>query len=207
MEARNGFNNLGIMVNRGQVWFANLENGVGSTQGGERPVLIIQNDIGNKFSPVCTIIPLTSQSKKQMPTHVTLFPSDGVNKKSICMAEQIQTISKSQIIATGYVGTISEQKMVMIENAIKIQLGMKEVNKQNMEEILNEIKNMKEDLIGYEEDMIKYNKSRHFNALILAIKELKTYCMEKGLNPDNHIDERYNKFLKMDVQRRSKRLG
>lgn len=198
-------NNLGAMVNRGQIWFAKLEGGVGSQQSGERPVLIVQNDMGNKYSPVCTVIPMTSQPKKHMPTHVVLFPSEGVNKRSIVMAEQIMTISKSQIVASGYIGTVPENKMAQVENAIKIQCGMQKVVKQNMGEIINNIKQLKEDINGYEEDMIRYNKTRHFNALVLAIKELKMYCIDKGVNSSEYMEDRYYKFLEMNENNKKRK--
>ena len=80
-------------VKRGDIFLADLNPVKGSEQGGIRPVLVIQNDIGNKFSPVTIVIALTSKiTKKMLPTHIELSPEQtGLNKPSIVLAEQITT--------------------------------------------------------------------------------------------------------------------
>ena len=113
------------MVRRGDIWMADLRIGaVGSEQGKIRPVLVVQNNIGNKHSPTVTVVPLTSRTKNNLPTHVILnepcLPS-----RSIALVEQIRTIDKSRLIR--HIGRISESIMNQINEAIAIQVGLKDV--------------------------------------------------------------------------------
>ena len=113
------------IVRRGDIWMADLRTGVvGSEQGKIRPVLVVQNNIGNKHSPTVTVVPLTSRTKNNLPTHVILnepcLPS-----RSIALVEQIRTIDKSRLIR--HIGRISESIMNQINDAIAIQVGLKEV--------------------------------------------------------------------------------
>lgn len=113
------------MVRRRDIWMADLRIGaVGSEQGEIRPVLIVQNNIGNKHSPTVTVVPLTSRTKNNLPTHVILnepcLPS-----KSIALAEQIRTIDKSRLIK--YMGKVDENVIDKINDAIAIHVGLKEV--------------------------------------------------------------------------------
>ena len=113
------------MVRRGDIWMADLRIGaVGSEQGEIRPVLVVQNNIGNKHSPTVTVVPLTSRTKNNLPTHVILnepcLPS-----KSIALVEQIRTIDKSRLIR--HIGRISKIIMNQINEAIVIQVGLKDV--------------------------------------------------------------------------------
>jgi len=113
------------MVRRGDIWMADLRIGaVGSEQGKIRPVLVVQNNIGNKHSPTVTVVPLTSRTKNNLPTHVILnepcLPS-----RSIALVEQIRTIDKSRLIR--HIGRINESIMNQINEAIAIQVGLKDV--------------------------------------------------------------------------------
>ena len=109
-------------VKRGEIYYANLCPVVGSEQGGIRPVLIIQNDIGNKFSPTTIIAAITSQvPKHQFPTQVPIKPAC-LPKSSIVKLEQIRTIDKSRLKA--YIGALSEQDMEADDKAIEISLGL-----------------------------------------------------------------------------------
>lgn len=113
------------MVRRGDIWMADLRAGViGSEQGEVRPVLVVQNNIGNKHSPTVTIIPLTSKRKNNLPTHVILN-EPCLPIRSIALVEQIRTIDKSRLIR--YIGRISESIMNQINEAIAIQVGLKDV--------------------------------------------------------------------------------
>ena len=85
-----------MIVKRGDIYYADLSPVVGSEQGGIRPVLVIQNDIGNKYSPTVIAAAITSQiNKAKMPTHIELAAKDyGLNKDSVILLEQIRTIDK-----------------------------------------------------------------------------------------------------------------
>jgi mRNA interferase MazF len=109
--------------NRGEIWLIDMTEGVGSEQKMIRPVVIIQNNMGNRYSPCCTIVPLTSQQgKKWMPTHVKLFKTTCLMSLSIALAEQVTTVSKKRFIK--FIGKINSLEMMEIEDALMIQMGI-----------------------------------------------------------------------------------
>ena len=109
---------------RGEIYLANMPGEVGSEQKMTRPVVIIQNNMGNKFSPCCTVVPLTGQkNKKWMPTHVVLNETTCLSTLSTALAEQITTVSKERFAK--YIGNVNITEMLAIENAIMVQLGIK----------------------------------------------------------------------------------
>lgn len=109
-------------IMRGELYYADLNPIVGSEQGGERPVLIIQNNIGNKHSPTVVVVPITSRLyKTNLPTHVKLS-SPQLPKNSIALLEQIRTIDKRQL--SEYIGKVSSEEMEMIESALLLSVGM-----------------------------------------------------------------------------------
>lgn len=86
------------MISRGEIYYADLGRVMGSEQGGTRPVLVVQNDIGNKFSPTIQIAPITSKSKSNMKTHVVVDSEEsGLPKNSTILMEQIRTIDRSRL--------------------------------------------------------------------------------------------------------------
>ena len=109
---------------RGDIYYANMEPHVGSEQGGERPVVVLQNDTGNKHSPTLIIATLTSRVDKKLslPTHVLLDQNPGPKVPSIVQLEQIFTIDKRRI--QWFAGQASVDEMKQIEAAMKISLGM-----------------------------------------------------------------------------------
>ena len=113
-------------VKRGDIYFANLNPVVGSEQGGTRPVLIVQNDLGNRFSPTVIVLPLTSKvGKAPLPTHVPLLPPQGgVRKPSIILCEQVRTLEKSRL--TLHLGTVGRDKMALVEKALARAVGQRE---------------------------------------------------------------------------------
>ena len=111
-------------VSRGQIYYADLSPVKGSEQGGIRPVLIIQNDIGNKYSPTTIIAIITTrQTKANLPTHIWLNAECGLPKDSMVELEQLRTIDKTRL--SDFSGTVSEEVMKEIDMAIKISLGIK----------------------------------------------------------------------------------
>ena len=110
-------------IKRGDVFFADLNPVVGHEQGGKRPVLVLQNNIGNRHSPTTIIAPITSAIKKALPTHMPLFDIDGIIDESVLMLEHIRTIDKSRLIA--YVCTLPDTSMDNVDNIIDASLGMK----------------------------------------------------------------------------------
>ena len=113
-----------MIVKRGEIYYADLSPVVGSEQGGIRPVLVIQNDIGNKYSPTVIAAAITSQiNKAKMPTHIELAAKDyGLNKDSVILLEQIRTIDKRRLREK--IGRIDDGLMASVNNALSISFGL-----------------------------------------------------------------------------------
>ena len=113
-----------MIVKRGDIYYADLSPVVGSEQGGIRPVLVIQNDIGNKYSPTVIAAAITSQiNKAKMPTHIELATKDyGLNKDSVILLEQIRTIDKRRLREK--IGRIDDGLMASVNNALSISFGL-----------------------------------------------------------------------------------
>ena len=110
------------MFKRGEVYFADLSPVVGSEQGGLRPVLIVQNDVGNKYSPTVIAAAITSQlAKAKLPTHIQLDVVDGLPKNSVVLLEQLRTLDKRRLQQK--VCDLSAAKMAEINQALLISLG------------------------------------------------------------------------------------
>jgi Growth inhibitor len=111
-----------VMIKRGELYYADLSPVVGSEQGGVRPVLIVQNDIGNKFSPTVIAAAITSQlNKAKLPTHIELGVASGLPKDSVVLLEQIRTIDKQRL--QDRIGEVGEDTMKRVNNALMISLG------------------------------------------------------------------------------------
>ena len=111
-------------VKRGDVYYADLSPVVGSEQGGFRPVLIIQNNIGNRFSPTVIIAAITAQIQKaKLPTHVEIAASEyGLERDSVVLLEQIRTIDKQRL--TEKITHLDSQMMEQVDDALQISLGL-----------------------------------------------------------------------------------
>ena len=115
-------------INRGDIYLANLPGGIGSEQSSMRPVVVLQNNMGNKYSPTISVIPLTSRiSKKYQPTHVTLHNTKCLSTLSIALAEQVTTISKERL--SRYIGIVNHADLLECEQALMVQLGIRNVNR------------------------------------------------------------------------------
>ncbi|MDI9480099.1 MAG: type II toxin-antitoxin system PemK/MazF family toxin [Syntrophomonadaceae bacterium] len=115
------------MVKRGEIYFAQLNPVIGSEQGGIRPVLIVQNDIGNQYSPTTIILAITSQiNKAKLPTHIELKAADyGLERDSVILAEQVRTIDKSRLKQR--IAVLKLETMQRVDQALAISLGLHEV--------------------------------------------------------------------------------
>ena len=111
-------------VKRGEIYYADLSPVVGSEQGGMRPVLIVQNDTGNRHSPTVIAAAITSQmGKAKLPTHINLSASGcGLTRDSIILLEQIRTIDKSRLRER--MGRLDDVTMKAVDNAINVSLGL-----------------------------------------------------------------------------------
>ena len=111
------------MINRGDLYSACLDPVVGSEQGGIRPVLVIQNDVGNRYSPTVIVLAVTGQvNKARLPTHVPVLAGEnGLQKDSVILAEQIRTLDKRRLRER--IGSIGPELMEQVSQALRISLG------------------------------------------------------------------------------------
>lgn len=113
-----------MIVKRGDIYYADLSPVVGSEQGGIRPVLIVQNDVGNKYSPTVIAAAITSRiNKAKMPTHIELEAKEyGLNKDSVVLLEQIRTIDKKRLRER--IGRLDAVHMKEVNSAISVSFGL-----------------------------------------------------------------------------------
>ena len=110
-------------IRRGDLFYADLNPVVGSEQGGIRPVLVIQNDVGNHFSPTVVAAAITSRkAKNSLPTHILLENVPGLAPSSLLLLEQLRTIDRKRL--RGYIGRISKEKMLEVDAALAISIGI-----------------------------------------------------------------------------------
>ena len=117
-----------MTIKRGDIFYADLSPVVGSEQGGVRPVLIVQNDIGNKHSPTVIAAAITSQKEKsKLPTHIELHAQNcGLAKNSVVLLEQIRTLDKKRLKEK--MGNLDNSIMNMINSALSISFGLRNDN-------------------------------------------------------------------------------
>ncbi len=116
-----------MIIKRGDMFYADLSPVVGSEQGGVRPVLIIQNDLGNKYSPTVIAAAITSQTNKtKLPTHIEIGKdTEGLKSNSVILAEQIRTIDKSRLKEK--IGHINDASVInKINSALGVSFGLEE---------------------------------------------------------------------------------
>ena len=110
-------------IKRGDMYFADLTHGVGSEQSGYRPVLIIQNNIGNKHSQTVIATIITSHTEKmKLPTHCPIKAQQGLGRDSLVLLEQIRTIDKERL--KEYIGTLDAESMSRVDRALAVSVGL-----------------------------------------------------------------------------------
>lgn len=114
-----------MKIKRGDIFFADLSPVVGSEQGGIRPVVVVQNDIGNKYSPTIIIAAITSQlHKAKLPTHIGIAADKyGLPKNSVVLLEQLRTIDKKRLREK--IGSFDNNFMSKLDDALKISVGVR----------------------------------------------------------------------------------
>ncbi len=115
-----------MIVKRGDIYYADLSPVVGSEQGGVRPVLIVQNDVGNKYSPTIIAAAITSQiNKAKLPTHIEISAEEyGLTRDSVILLEQIRTIDKQRLRER--IGRLDDELMTTVNEAIGVSFGLGE---------------------------------------------------------------------------------
>lgn len=144
-------------VYRGDIYYADFDGAIGSEQKGIRPVLVLQNDIGNKYSPTTIVAPITTvEVKAKMPTHIFVKANQyGLKDDSYILMEQLRVIDKSRI--KDYIGRINYEQMKEIEKAFLIAIGMKSTKVKVLSIAEVKEKEMTED------EMISYFKLAFYN--------------------------------------------
>ena len=115
-----------MSVRRGDIYYADLSPVIGSEQGGIRPVLVVQNDVGNKYSPTVIAAAITSQiNKAKLPTHIEIDALEyGLSKNSVVLLEQIRTIDKKRLKEK--IGHLNESVMEDVNDALEVSFGLLE---------------------------------------------------------------------------------
>ena len=113
-----------MIVKKGDLFFADLSPVVGSEQGGVRPVLVVQNDVGNKYSPTIIVAAVTPQTgKAKLPTHAELKATQGgLSKNSVVLLEQLRTIDKQRLKER--IGSLSDSQLPVVDEALGVSLGI-----------------------------------------------------------------------------------
>ncbi len=113
-----------VIVKRGDIFYADLSPVVGSEQGGVRPVLVVQNDIGNKYSPTVIVVAITSQiNKAKLPTHIEISASEyGLTRDSVVLLEQVRTIDKRRLREK--IGHSDDEMMDKVNEGLLISFGL-----------------------------------------------------------------------------------
>ncbi|MBQ6943675.1 MAG: type II toxin-antitoxin system PemK/MazF family toxin [Ruminococcus sp.] len=109
-----------MLIKRGDLFYADLNPVIGSEQGGIRPVLVVQNNVGNMHSPTIVVLPITSSNKPSLPVHAKVDDNDLLTDGSIALAEQIRTIDKRRL--RSYIGSLDSDAMKRVDEIIKISL-------------------------------------------------------------------------------------
>jgi len=109
-------------ISRGDIYYADLNPVMGCEQGGIRPVLILQNDIGNHYSPTTIVCAITGKPKKPLPTHTAIAGAGRLSRESFALLEQIRTIDRTRL--RGWIGKLDEQEMEEINQALSISIGL-----------------------------------------------------------------------------------
>lgn len=119
-----------MRIYKGDIFYADLTPVVGCEQGGTRPCLIIQNNIGNRYSPTIIVAAITSRTEKNpLPTHIHLFGEHcGLRQNSIVLLEQVRTIDRSRL--RDYIGHLSDLKLQQVDDALAISFGLPTVQQE-----------------------------------------------------------------------------
>lgn len=199
-------NNLSAKVNNdwikfqprcGEIYSVDLGKTNDSVQGGSRPCLVTQNNMGNKHSTTVVIVPLTSQfSKAKLPTHVEVSRNEGIAKDSLILLEQPMTVSKRMFFHSGEpkkIATLSKDKMLQVKKALEIEFGMVEINfdQQKVFTLVQQIYAL--------DHNIKINKGVGLKSIFNEkVNELQSYCLLHKKDSNSIVTE-YSKNKKCYV--------
>ncbi|MGL5765297.1 MAG: type II toxin-antitoxin system PemK/MazF family toxin [Sarcina sp.] len=175
------------MVKRGDIFWYNFGTGKGSEQGGLRPVVIVSNDTGNKFSPTVIVAVITSQSKNGLPTHVSIneYSEIGLKAPSKILTEQQRTIDKKFL--GDYIGRIAEGTTKELNKALAVNVGIKSVKPKYIEIIEKKIKNINfKEMVVFNMKANNCTNDEYYKMLNREIKEdlkeLEYTCRQRNVD-------------------------
>lgn len=177
------------IIKRGEIYYADLGQGAGSEQKGLRPVLVIQNDVGNKFSPTIIVAAITSKTeKRRMPTHVAINAKKyGLPEDSVVLLEQIRTIDKSRLGMK--IGALSNSVMDEIDRSSKISIGLSDArfNDRYIYEKIQEINELNSIIEKYKSN----NSDLMMEELekISLVGDIINYCKEFSVNVRTYLNK------------------
>ena len=195
-----------IQVWRGEIFYADINGNIGSEQGGIRPVLVVQNDIGNTYSPTTIVVMLTSElGKAKLPTHIELSSAlHGLASDSVALFEQIRTIDKKRLREK--ICKLDELTMEKVDKALLVAI-MAHKSRQPIDRLPNtmqQIINRKLDNIYHYEGLLnsKDFKTPNFEQMCrmeydLCLEDLKVYCKRKDLRYEDYYKETLVKEIAM----------
>lgn len=175
-----------LQIKRGDVYYVDFGETTGSEQGGIRPCIIIQNDIGNKFSPTVIVNCITSQmTKAKLPTHVEISSKFGLKKDSIVLCEQVKTIDKKRLIK--YIGRVNEAIMSKIDLANGVSIGLEKPKSNVIRIIENKLKQIEEnEIVIANMTMSGFKNEEIINHFIkgreIGLKDLEMFCKENNID-------------------------
>lgn len=192
-----------INIVRGGIYYANVDGNIGSEQGGIRPVVVIQNQVGNVHSPTTIVAMITSQqSKAKLPTHVEI-KGCGLDKDSVVLLEQVRTLDKIRIIS--FVGNVDELTMKKIDKARDISMGelkrkqpIDYLSKWAKKEIMTALEN-----VYLYEDALRNARQDNISFRTVCLKEIEMYMNDfKYLCDKNRINykELYKDYKARDME-------
>lgn len=175
-------------IRLGDIYYADLGVGRQSIQGGYRPVIVFQNDIGNKYAPIVNVFCITraSNNKPKLPTHVPIGREAGLREDSIIMVEQVFTLNKTDL--KEYVGRCTEETLQEIWKAIAIQSGKikPKFDINHVKQLINKIKELDDFINRYK---YKYNIDDEILEKSLLLAEIMKYCDDYNVDYRNILIE------------------
>lgn len=199
-----------FIIKRGDMFRA-VFDAVGSEQGGERPFIVLQNNLGNRYSPTLIVALVTTKVKRDMPTHVKLTKEFGLKEDSIVMLEQIRTIDKSRIINGSYIGRVSRETMKLIDEAMSISIALKNSRDTEARNQVKEVEYWARSIDDLIDDV--YATSEQIKQRIIKLKieynKLKEICFRCRLYLSDYyvLDEfKYESMLRSTTFKKSQAL-
>lgn len=194
-------------IYRGQIYYAVLDPVNGSEQGGHRPVVILQNDGGNKTSNTTIVAPLTTnlEKKNTQPTHIFLKKRGYYLEDSIILIEQLRTIDKSRIQYDGYLGRCTKEELIKIDRAIQEELSIGDYRRNSISpnyslEELQNISFLSKEAVAFA--VVTYHNLKHSGNIEITLNDFGEYMimlMQKFSSKD--IEEQAKKILKDEIKK------